>query len=136
MRVGLLTLEIRLPGCDTLKEKRHRLKGVIERVRSKFNVSVSEVGRQDAFHHADAFGVRLAVAFAAGLAVPGALHPHAPQTGGGSGDPHHLHVVERVRGSPRYAPRTLEVVAFSVYVAYNQNHAGNLLCKKATTHLN
>jgi hypothetical protein len=52
MHVGLLTLEIRLPGCDTLKEKRHRLKGVIERVRSKFNVSVSEVERQDA--HQDA----------------------------------------------------------------------------------
>jgi uncharacterized protein YlxP (DUF503 family) len=52
MHVGLLILEIRLPGCDTLKEKRHRLKGVIERTRSKFNVSVSEVGRQDA--HQDA----------------------------------------------------------------------------------
>ncbi len=52
MFVGLLTLEIHLPGCDTLKEKRHRLKGVIERARSKFNVSVSEVGLQDA--HQDA----------------------------------------------------------------------------------
>jgi len=48
MLVGLLTLELHLPGCDTLKEKRHRLKGVIERTRSKFNVSVSEVGRLDA----------------------------------------------------------------------------------------
>jgi len=47
MRIGTLTLEISLPGCDTLKEKRHRLKGVIERVRSKFNVSASEVGHQD-----------------------------------------------------------------------------------------
>lgn len=52
MHVGLLTLEIRLPGCDTLKEKRHRLKGIIERIRSKFNVSVSEVGHQDAHHSA------------------------------------------------------------------------------------
>ncbi len=48
MFVGLLTLDLRLPGCDTLKEKRHRLKGVIEKVRSKFNVSVSEVGHLDA----------------------------------------------------------------------------------------
>ncbi|MFH1676529.1 MAG: DUF503 domain-containing protein [bacterium] len=47
MRIGTLTLEISLPGCDTLKEKRHRLKGVIERVRSKFNVSASEIGYQD-----------------------------------------------------------------------------------------
>ena len=48
MNLGLLVLELRLPGCDTLKEKRHRLKGVIERVRSKFNVSATETGRQDA----------------------------------------------------------------------------------------
>jgi uncharacterized protein YlxP (DUF503 family) len=48
MFVGLLNLELHLPGCDTLKEKRHRLKGVIERVRTKFNVSVSEVEQQNA----------------------------------------------------------------------------------------
>ncbi len=47
MFLGTLTLELSLPGCDTLKEKRHRLKGVIERVRDKFNVSASEVGFQD-----------------------------------------------------------------------------------------
>ncbi|HEX9746717.1 MAG TPA: DUF503 domain-containing protein [bacterium] len=47
MIVGLLSLDLHLPGCDTLKEKRHRLKGVIERVRTKFNVSISEVGHQD-----------------------------------------------------------------------------------------
>lgn len=53
MFVGLLTLELRLPGCDTLKEKRHRLKGVIERARSKFNVSASEVGKMDAHQSAE-----------------------------------------------------------------------------------
>lgn len=47
MFLGNLTLELTLPGCDTLKEKRHRLKGVIERVRDKFNVSASEIGFQD-----------------------------------------------------------------------------------------
>ncbi len=52
MNLGLMTLELRLPGCDTLKEKRHRLKGVVERVRSKFNVSAAEIGMQDA--HQDA----------------------------------------------------------------------------------
>ena len=52
MFVGLLVLELQLPGCDTLKEKRHRLKGVIERVRSKFNISASEVGRLDAHQSA------------------------------------------------------------------------------------
>ncbi len=47
MNLGLLTLELRLPGCNTLKEKRRRLKGVIERTRDKFNVSASEVDYQD-----------------------------------------------------------------------------------------
>lgn len=47
MVLGLLTLDLTLPGCDTLKEKRHRLRGVVERVRSKFNVSASEVDHQD-----------------------------------------------------------------------------------------
>jgi uncharacterized protein YlxP (DUF503 family) len=53
MELGLLTLELRLPGCDTLKEKRHRLKGVIERVRGKFNVSATEVGLQDVHQSAE-----------------------------------------------------------------------------------
>jgi len=52
MNVGLLTLELRLPGCDTLKEKRHRLKGTIEKARSKFNVSVSETDHHDAHQSA------------------------------------------------------------------------------------
>ncbi|HDS30978.1 MAG TPA: DUF503 domain-containing protein [Firmicutes bacterium] len=47
MFLGTLVLELSLPGCDSLKEKRHRLKGVIERIRDKFNVSVSEVDFHD-----------------------------------------------------------------------------------------
>jgi len=53
MFIGLLALYIRLPGCDTLKEKRHRLKGVIERVRSKFNVSATEIGRLDSHQNSE-----------------------------------------------------------------------------------
>jgi hypothetical protein len=47
MVLGLLTLDLSLPGCNTLKEKRHRLRGVIERVRTRFNISASEVDHQD-----------------------------------------------------------------------------------------
>ena len=53
MFVGLLILDISLPGCDTLKEKRHRLKGVIEKVRSKFNVSATEVGLLDTYQNSE-----------------------------------------------------------------------------------
>jgi uncharacterized protein YlxP (DUF503 family) len=52
MNVGLLTLELRLPGCESLKEKRHRLKGTIEKVRAKFNVSATETGHQDSHQSA------------------------------------------------------------------------------------
>jgi uncharacterized protein len=58
MIVGLLTLELGLPGCDTLKEKRHRLRGVIEKARSKFNISVSEIDFQD-LHQSAMVGVAM-----------------------------------------------------------------------------
>lgn len=58
MTVGLLTLELQLPGCDNLKEKRHRIKGVIEKVRSKFNVSASEVDYHD-LHQSALIGVSM-----------------------------------------------------------------------------
>jgi uncharacterized protein YlxP (DUF503 family) len=58
MTVGLLTLKLQLPGCLTLKEKRHRLKGVIEKVRSRFNVSASEVDYHD-LHQSALIGVAM-----------------------------------------------------------------------------
>jgi uncharacterized protein len=58
MIVGLMSLELQLPGCDTLKEKRHRIKGVIEKVRAKFNVSVAEVDFQD-MHQSAMIGVSM-----------------------------------------------------------------------------
>jgi len=47
MFIGLLTLNLHLPGCDELKEKRHRIKGVLEKAANRFNVSISEVDDQD-----------------------------------------------------------------------------------------
>lgn len=49
MNVGILTLEIQLPGCKSLKEKRSRLKPLITRLHREFNVSVSELDRLDAW---------------------------------------------------------------------------------------
>ena len=47
MSVGLLTLHIHLPGCSSLKEKRGRLKPLINRLHKEFMVSVAEVEHQD-----------------------------------------------------------------------------------------
>jgi uncharacterized protein YlxP (DUF503 family) len=45
--VGLLTIYLHLPGCASLKEKRGRLKPLLNQLHKKFNVSVAEMDRQD-----------------------------------------------------------------------------------------
>lgn len=45
--VLLLTLEMIIPDARSLKEKRGPLKSVKERLRSRFNASVAEVGYRD-----------------------------------------------------------------------------------------
>jgi hypothetical protein len=49
MALGLLTLQIHLPGCTSLKEKRSRLKPLLARLHREFNISVAEIDRQDAW---------------------------------------------------------------------------------------
>jgi uncharacterized protein YlxP (DUF503 family) len=45
--VGVLTLELRIEEAHSLKEKRHVVKGLKERLRRKFNVSVAEIDDMD-----------------------------------------------------------------------------------------
>jgi hypothetical protein len=45
--VGILTLELRLDGSHSLKDKRHTVKGLKDRLRGKFNVAVAEIDYQD-----------------------------------------------------------------------------------------
>jgi hypothetical protein len=52
MRVGTLRLELFLPASDSLKAKRSVLNSVKERVRTRFNASVAEVGNQDLWQRA------------------------------------------------------------------------------------
>lgn len=41
--IGVLTLELRLAGAHSLKEKRHWVKGLKDRVRARHNVAIAEV---------------------------------------------------------------------------------------------
>ena len=50
--VGILTIHLHLPGCASLKEKRGRLKPLLNRLHKKFNVSVAEMERQDMWQEA------------------------------------------------------------------------------------
>ncbi len=47
MFVKLLTVDILIPGCSSLKEKRFVLSSLKARLRKRFNVSVAEVDFQD-----------------------------------------------------------------------------------------
>jgi hypothetical protein len=47
MMVGVLTAQLHLQGVGSLKEKRSIIKSLIGRLKSRFNVSVSEVDHQD-----------------------------------------------------------------------------------------
>jgi hypothetical protein len=45
--VGVLTMELRIEQAHSLKEKRHVVKSLKDRLRNKFNVSVAEIEDQD-----------------------------------------------------------------------------------------
>lgn len=45
--IGVLTLEIHIEDAHSLKEKRHIVKGLKDRLRNRFNVAVAEIGYQD-----------------------------------------------------------------------------------------
>lgn len=47
MEVGILQFTVRLRGCRSLKEKRHVLKSIKEKLRAKFNVAVAEIDDHD-----------------------------------------------------------------------------------------
>ncbi len=52
MAIGVLTLQIQLPGCRSLKEKRTRLKPLLTRLHRQFNLSVAELDQQDIWDEA------------------------------------------------------------------------------------
>jgi uncharacterized protein YlxP (DUF503 family) len=52
MLVALGRFDLRIPGCGSLKEKRHVMKTLTASLRSKFNVAVAEVDHQDLWQRA------------------------------------------------------------------------------------
>jgi uncharacterized protein len=50
MPVGLLTLELRLPEAQSLKDKRQVLRSLKDRLRRHFNVAVAEMDFQDVWN--------------------------------------------------------------------------------------
>ncbi|NPV09858.1 MAG: DUF503 domain-containing protein [Anaerolineae bacterium] len=52
MVVGVCTVSLMIPDAFSLKDKRHVVRSVVQRMRRKFNVSVAEVGDLDTWNQA------------------------------------------------------------------------------------
>jgi uncharacterized protein YlxP (DUF503 family) len=52
MTLGVLTIHIHIPGCSSLKEKRSRIKPLLNRLHKEFNLSVSEIDHHDIWQSA------------------------------------------------------------------------------------
>ncbi len=52
MLLGSLQIKLRIPEANSLKAKRAVIKSIVARIRSKFNVSVSEVDDHDLWQSA------------------------------------------------------------------------------------
>jgi uncharacterized protein YlxP (DUF503 family) len=50
--IGVLTLELRLQNSHSLKDKRHVVKSLKDRLSHKFNVSIAEIDYQDLWQRA------------------------------------------------------------------------------------
>ncbi len=50
--IGVLTLELQIEDAHSLKEKRHVVASLKDRLRSRFNVAVAEIGYQDLWQRA------------------------------------------------------------------------------------
>jgi len=52
MVIGICQLDLRIPENHSLKGKRHVIRKLIDRVRSRFNVTIAEVGDNDLWQRA------------------------------------------------------------------------------------
>ena len=50
--VSLLTIEVMIPWAQSLKDKRSAVRGLKDRLRSRFNASIAEVAYQDKWQRA------------------------------------------------------------------------------------
>ncbi len=52
MLIGVLEVELYLPECTSLKEKRYVLKSIKGKLRSKFNISIAEADQHELWQRA------------------------------------------------------------------------------------
>jgi uncharacterized protein len=47
--IGLLTIELQIPGAQSLKDKRQTVRSLVARLRQEYNISVAEVDHLDSW---------------------------------------------------------------------------------------
>ena len=52
MILGVCTIELYIPGANSLKDKRKVIKSIIQRIRNKYKVSICELYEQDIWRRA------------------------------------------------------------------------------------
>lgn len=52
MVIGVLRVELSLPGSHSLKDKRRLVKSLLDRLHNQYNVAAAEIDAQDNFRHA------------------------------------------------------------------------------------
>lgn len=52
MFIGLLTLELHIPGAESLKDKRSVVNSLLDKLRARFNVSAAQIDNHDLWQRA------------------------------------------------------------------------------------
>ncbi len=82
--VGVLTLEIQVEDSHSLKDKRHVIKSLKDRLRERFNVSVAEIDGLESWQHAVVAAVTVSADRVRAEQVLQAVEAHAAGVLGGA----------------------------------------------------
>lgn len=82
--VGVLTLEIHVEGSHSLKDKRHVVKSLKDRLRDRFNVAVAEIDGLDSWQRSVVAAVTVSIDKVRAEQVLTAAENHAADLLGGA----------------------------------------------------
>ena len=82
--IGVLTLDIHVEDSHSLKDKRHVVKSLKDRLRERFNVSVAEIDFLDSWQHSVVAAVTIANDRVRAEQVLQAVEAHAASVLGGA----------------------------------------------------
>jgi uncharacterized protein YlxP (DUF503 family) len=82
--IGVLTLDIYVETSHSLKEKRHVVKSLKDRLRERFNIAVAEIDGLDSWQHAVVAAVTVSNDKVHAEKILSAVEAHAESVLGGS----------------------------------------------------